>query len=145
MAMVAFLLAAGKDPQLFSSAVIVAIIAAVAALGGGFLSFRAATRANRTSDRKVNLEEHRDSIDRLKRIIEEQDKHQERQTERHRAELDRLNRQLDSVQAQLSQEQNVGRLLRSQVSTLEDQVRTLRRLVGGDPPPRLLDLPPNND
>lgn len=139
-------LGAKDDVTFINPAVVVAIISAVVAGAGGVLSYRAATKANRTSDRKVDLEEHRDSIDRLKKIIDEQDAHQARLTQRHRAEMDLVNRQLDDVQAQMSQQQKVERLLRSQVSTLEDQVRTLRRLVGGGPTGLPLpDLPPNSD
>lgn len=117
------LLAAGEG--LISPPTVVAVIAALAALAGAILTYQSSTRANAVTDRKVDLEEHRDSLTRLKGIIEEQDKYQDRL----RTQIDKMTSQLESVQQQLARERDVSQLLRAQVATLQDQVRMLQRMV----------------
>ncbi len=95
---------------------IIAIIAAMASALTAILAFRSSSRANSTSDRKVDLEEHRDAIDRLKKIIEEQDRH-----------VERVRLQLDRVQEQLAKEQDVSLVLRTQIRNLQDQIDELSR------------------
>lgn len=95
------------------------LVASLAAGISGFtavLTYRAARGANQATARKVDLEEHRDAIDRLKKIIEEQDKH-----------VERVRMQLDRVQEQLAREQDVSMALRMQIHTLQDQVDGLLR------------------
>jgi septal ring factor EnvC (AmiA/AmiB activator) len=120
-----FLAADKAGDTIFSPSTLVASIAAVAALGGTYLTYRTSQRANLVNSKKVDLEEHRDSLARLQAIITEQDKHQDRL----RFQLDRLNSQLDNMQAQLAREQDVSAILRQQIATLQDQVRTLQRMV----------------
>lgn len=93
-----------------------AFIAAAAAIVAAILTFRSSSKANATNDRKVDLEEHREAVDRLKKIIEEQDKH-----------VDRVRAQLDRVQDQLAKEQDVSQTLRSQIFSLQEQVNELMR------------------
>lgn len=95
------------------------------------LTYRASAKANSANARKVDLEEHRDSMSRLQAIINEQD----RFSERLRAQLDRVNTQLDSLQQQLSHEQNASLVLRQQVTALQEHVRTLQAMIA-DPLPR---------
>lgn len=115
---------------LVTTPTIVATIAALAALAGAILTYQSSTRANQATDRKVDLEEHRDSVARLKVIIDEQDKYQSGL----RAQIERMTSQLESVQLQLARERDVSQLLRAQVATLQDQVRTLQRMVDARPP-----------
>lgn len=96
--------------------IIVASIAAAVAVVTAVLTFRASAEANRANDRKVDLEEHRDAMDRLRKIIEEQDRH-----------VDRVRIQLDRVQEQLAREQDVSFALRAQVRALQEQVDALTR------------------
>jgi septal ring factor EnvC (AmiA/AmiB activator) len=125
-----FAAAAAESP--INPAVIAAIIAALGAGASAWLAYRSSSKANATNDKKVDLEEHRDSISRLQAIINEQDRYQDRL----RTQLDRLNNQLDSVQNQLVREMDVSQVLKSQVSTLQDQVRTLQRMVDERSPRR---------
>lgn len=129
-------IAQAADPAANSSLVnpttLVAMIAAAAAIGGAVLTYRSSQRANSVNDRKVGLEEHRDSIARLQAVINEQD----RFTERLQAQVDRLYTQLDHLQNQLSQELESGSGLRRQVMILEDQVRTLKRMLAEKLPRR---------
>ena len=93
-------------------AIIAAVVAAIAAL----LTFRTSSRANATNSRKVDLDEHRDGQERLRKIIEEQDRH-----------VDRVRAQLERVQDQLAREQDVSATLRHQIHVLQDQVNELMR------------------
>lgn len=97
-------------------ALVVALLAALVSLITAMMTFRAATKANATSDRKVDLEEHRDAIDRLKRIIEEQDK-----------QFERLRLHFERVQAQLAKEQDVSLAMRQQVLAMQNQIDDLSR------------------
>lgn len=99
-----------------NGALALAGIAALVSIVTALLTFRSSSRANATNDRKVDLEEHREAIDRLKKIIEEQDKH-----------VDRVRIQLDRVQDQLAKEQDVSSTLRNQIRSLQDQVNELSR------------------
>lgn len=101
--------AGGFDPTL-----LVALISAVVALVGGYLSYRATTKANATSDRKVDLEEYRDQQNRYKEMMAEQDRH-----------IDRIRAQLDRVQDQLAKEQDVSNALRNEIRALQGQVDLL--------------------
>lgn len=96
--------------------ILVAIVAALGSLGAAAMAFRSSSAANRSNDRKVDLEEHRDAIKYLREIIEEQDKH-----------VERVRAQLERVQEQLVQEQDVSNALRIQVRQLQDQVDELMR------------------
>jgi chromosome segregation ATPase len=98
------------------SAVIVSIISALVASATAVLAFRSSTTANAANARKVDLEEHRDAIERLHRIIDEQDKH-----------IERVRIQLDRVQDQLAREQDVSNALRATVRALQEQVDELMR------------------
>lgn len=98
------------------SATLIAIGATAVSLVTAVLTFRSATAANKASLRKVDLEEHRDSIDRLRKIIEEQDRY-----------IERVRFQLERVQEQLAREQEVSNALRVQIRTLQDQVDGLMR------------------
>jgi septal ring factor EnvC (AmiA/AmiB activator) len=99
-----------------SSATNAAMIAATAALATAGLSFRSSTRANRSGDRRVGLEEHRDAMARLQTIIDQQDKHQ-----------DRIRQQMERVQDQLAKEQDVSAALRNQIMLLQIQLDELMR------------------
>lgn len=98
------------------SSIAVASISAAVAIGTAAFSFRSSARVNAATDRKVDLEEHRDALDRLRKIIEEQDRH-----------VDRVRTQLDRVQEQLAREQDVSNALRAQIRSLQDQVDSLAR------------------
>lgn len=98
------------------TAIPVSVIAGVVALGTAGFTFRTTTKANIAASRKVDLEEHRDAIERLRRIIEEQDKH-----------VERVRLQLDRVQDQLAREQDVSNALRATIRALQDQVDDLMR------------------
>lgn len=97
-----------------------------------YLTYRTNLRAAASTDRKVTMEEHRDSMARLQAIINEQDKF----SDRLRTQIDRMYAQLDSLQDQLSRERDVSQLLRTQVTSLQDQVRTLQHMVNVDTPRR---------
>lgn len=99
-----------------SAAIIVSIVAGAVSLLTALLTFRSSTKANATNDRKVDLEEHREALDRLKKIIEEQDRF-----------VERIRAQLDRVQDQLGKEQEVSFALRGQIRGLQDQVDALSR------------------
>lgn len=99
-----------------NTAIAVSAIAAGMSILTALLTFRASTRANATNDRKVDLEEHREAIDRLKKIIEEQDRH-----------VERVRQQLERVQDQLAKEQDVSSALRNQLRSLQIQVDELGR------------------
>lgn len=114
------------------TAVLVAAIALAGSALTAVLTFRASSKASASNDRKVDLEEHRDAVERLKKIIEEQDKH-----------VERVRLQLDRVQEQLAKEQDVSFTLRAQIRSLQEQVDELTRsrarlekllTVGKDPP-----------
>lgn len=111
----ALLAAAGAD-GFATPAVIVAVIAAIAAVGGGALSYRAATAANKVNSRKVDLDEFEQQQTRYKRMIDEQDRH-----------IDRLRHQLERVEDQLAKEKDVTASLRSEVRALQGQVDVLSR------------------
>lgn len=98
------------------SATVIAGGSAAIALVTAVLTFKSSAQANRANSRKVDLEEHRDAIERLRKIIEEQDRH-----------MERVRLQLDRVQEQLAREQDVSMLLRAQVRALQDQVDVLMR------------------
>jgi gas vesicle protein len=102
-----------------------AAIAAAAALIAAYLSYRASTKANQVSDRKVDLEEHRDAIERLKKIIDEQDRYSERQ----RMQVDRLSTSMESVQTQLTRETQISSVLRDEIRALQGQVALLQRMA----------------
>jgi chromosome segregation ATPase len=112
-----------------NAASIGAVLAALAAVIGAALSYRASTRANATSDRKVDLEEFRDQQTRYKEMLSEADRH-----------IDRIRSQLDRVQDQLGREQDVSNLLRNEVRSLQGQVDMLERTMSRNyreikPPP----------
>lgn len=115
-----------------NASVVAAVVAAVAATAAAWLSYKASTRANQVSDRKVDLEEWRDQTARYKQIIDEQDRYNERL----RSQIDRLNAQMDAVQAQLAKEYDVSSALRDQIRALQGQVRSLELLVDGAGPRR---------
>ena len=98
--------------------IVVALIAATAASVPGILAWRASSRANATSDRKVDAE----AFDRAAALYDKALAAAERETERLRSQVERIN-------AQLAQEMDVSNVLRNQVRTLESQVRTLESLV----------------
>jgi peptidoglycan hydrolase CwlO-like protein len=109
MNLVSLLLAAGTvgiDPSIF-----VASIAAIAALGGTWLTYRSSSRANELSGRKVDLEEFREVKDRYRDMLAEADK------------------QIDRLRDQAVRDQNEISGLRSQVRTLQTQVDLLERTV----------------
>jgi chromosome segregation ATPase len=123
-----------------NAAIVSAAIAALAAVLAGVMSLRTAGKANATNDRKVDLEEHRDAIDRLKKIIEDQDRH-----------FDRVRTQLERVQDQLAKEQDVSATLRHQIYSLQEQVNELMRsrarleemlAAGTKTAPSAIDRPP---
>lgn len=93
-----------------------AVAAAFAAIVTAALSFRAATRANATSDRKVDLEEFRDAQQRYKEMLAEADRH-----------VERVRAQLERVQDQLAREQDVSNALRNEIRALQGQVDLLER------------------
>jgi peptidoglycan hydrolase CwlO-like protein len=97
-------------------ALLIAVLGGIVSLLTAWFAYRASSRANAANDRKVDLEEHRDSIDRLKKIIEEQDKH-----------IERVRAQLDRVQTQLAREQDVSNALRNEIRALQGQVDELTR------------------
>jgi chromosome segregation ATPase len=98
------------------SATIIAGGSAAIALTTALLTYRSSAAANRAGQQKVGLEEHRDAMERLRQIIEEQDKH-----------IDRIRVQLERVQDQFAHEQDVSAQLRSQLRSLQDQVDELMR------------------
>lgn len=98
------------------TSIVVAGIAAGVSAGTAFLTFRSASHANAASAKKVDLEEHRDAISRLKLIIDEQDRH-----------VERVRAQLERVQEQLAREQDVSMTLRAQIRSLQEQVDSLLR------------------
>jgi small-conductance mechanosensitive channel len=106
-------------------AVVAAVVAAIAAIVGGLLSYRASTRANNVSDRKVDLEEYRDAQARLQQIIVEQDRHNDRL----RVQVDRTNAQMDLLQQQVAREVDVSNALRNEVRALQGQIMLLEKLV----------------
>lgn len=113
LAFVTILFAAGET-GLLTPAVIVAVIAAVAAVAGGYLSYRAATKANTVSSRKVDLDEYEAQKVRYRDMIAEQDRH-----------IERIRHQLERVQDQLAKEQDVSAALRSEIRALQGQVDLL--------------------
>lgn len=98
------------------TSIIVAGIAAGVSAGTAFLTFRSASAANKANAKKVDLEEHRDALARMRQIIEEQDRH-----------IERVRSQLDRVQEQLAREQDVSMTLRVQIRSLQNQVDELMR------------------
>lgn len=98
------------------TSIIVAGGAAGVSVFTAVLTYRAATKANNANARKVDLEEHRDALDRLRKIIEEQDRH-----------VERVRAQLERVQEQLAREQDVSMTLRVQIRSLQEQVDSLLR------------------
>lgn len=111
---VAVILLAAAVRTDFDPALLVALISAAVALGGGYLSYRATTKANATSDRKVDLEEFRDQQNRYKEMLAEQDRM-----------IERLRNQMDRVQDQLAREQDVSNALRNEVRALQVAIDTL--------------------
>lgn len=101
---------------------LVPMVASAVALIGAGLTYKHATRANDTSDRKVDLEAHRDALDRLKKIIEDQDRY----IQRIQAQADRVQAQSDRMQDQLGREQEVSSQLRGQTRILQEQVKVLQ-------------------
>lgn len=107
------------------TAVTVALVAAGASLITAGVTFRSTAQAHRANARKVDLEEHRDGLDRLQKIIAQQDRHIER------------------LQEQLAREQSDTTTLRAQVRSLQLQVDDLARsrsrleeILGADRPSR---------
>lgn len=98
------------------TSITVAGIAAIVSGATAVLTFRSAAAANAANARKVDLEEHRDALGRLRQIIDEQDRH-----------IERVRAQLDRVQEQLAREQDVSMALRVQVRSLQAQVDELMR------------------
>jgi peptidoglycan hydrolase CwlO-like protein len=105
-----------------------AVLAAVVSLGTAGLTYRAASRANATSDRKVDIEEFKAQQDRYKEMLSEQDRH-----------IDRVRAQMDRLQDQLAREQDVSNALRNEVRALQGQVDALTRLRSQAPP--VIDVP----
>ncbi len=98
------------------TSIVVAGVAAAVSAGTAVLTFRSAAAANRANAKKVDLEEHRDALARMRQIIDEQDKH-----------IERVRAQLDRVQEQLAREQDVSMALRTQIRSLQSQVDELMR------------------
>lgn len=98
------------------TSIVVAAIAALVSVATAILTFRSAAAANRATAKKVDLEEHRDALARMRQIIEEQDRH-----------IERVRSQLDRVQEQLAREQDVSMALRVQIRSLQNQVDELMR------------------
>lgn len=119
------LYAAAAASNAFNPAIVISLISAAVALVGGFMSYRASTRANATSDRKVDLEEFRDQQTRYTSMIETQEKFNDRL----RAQIDRLSAQVDSLQQQLARETDVSNALRDQVRALQGQMALLQRMT----------------
>jgi peptidoglycan hydrolase CwlO-like protein len=99
-----------------NASVLVAVIATAVSVFTAVLTYRVSTKANASDARKVDLEEHRDALDRLKRVIDEQDKH-----------IERVRAQADRVQEQLAREQDVSFALRNEIRALQGQVDELIR------------------
>lgn len=98
------------------TSIVVAGIAATVSGATAVLTWRAATAANVANAKKVDLEEHRDALGRMRQIIDEQDKH-----------IERVRTQLERVQEQLAREQDVSMTLRVQIRSLQTQVDELMR------------------
>lgn len=98
------------------NSILVASLSTCVSLATLVATFKAASHANQANARKVDLEEHRDALERLRKIIEEQDRH-----------VERIRAQLERVQEQLAREQDVSNALRAQIRSLQDQVDSLLR------------------
>ena len=111
--------------------VIIASISSLAAIAGGYFSFRASSQANRTAARKVDLE----AFERSQTIYE-------KTIDRLQGQTDRLGAQVDAVNSRLAQEMDVSNALRDQIRTLRGQVDDLNATVAnlraevGRPAPR---------
>lgn len=120
---VAFAVAAGMvlaadktDSGAFSPAVIAACVAAAAALGGAYLTYRTSSKANATNDRKLDVDEFKEAQAWYKERLAEADRH-----------IERIRAQLDRVNDQLAREQDVSNVLRNEVRALQGQVDLLER------------------
>lgn len=91
-----------------------AVIAAIAAISGAFLSYRAASGANRINSRKVDQE----AYERAQAITD-------KVIDRLQGQADRLALQMETVNNRLAQEMDVSNVLRDQVRTLRAQVDDL--------------------
>lgn len=98
------------------TSIVVAGIAAAVSAGTAALTFRVGAAANTANAKKVDLEDHRDALARLRQIIDEQDRH-----------VERVRAQLERVQEQLAREQEVSMALRLQILSLQNQVDELMR------------------
>lgn len=120
-----WVLAAGPGGGSNTVALIVAVISGLVATIGAGMSYRASSRANASTDRKVDLEEYRDQQARYKDMIDTQEKY----SDRLRTQIDRLNVQMDSLQQQLARETDVSNALRDQIRALQGQVSLLQRMT----------------
>lgn len=105
--------------------VTVAVIALIGTVTGTVLSYRAASRANAISARKVDSE----AYDRAAIFYDKLLASADRELTRLRGQVDGLHNQFDRVNNQLNQEQDVSNVLREQVRALQLQVRTLESTV----------------
>lgn len=130
---VLMILAARQNDSVLNPAVIAAVIAALAALGGAWLTYRASSRANKTNDRKVDLDEFKEAQAWYKERLAEADRH-----------LERIRAQLDRVNDQLAREQDVSNALRNELRSLQGQVDLLERTLSRNQRsgPLLPPLPP---
>lgn len=116
-----------------AASVLVQIIIGAVPLGVAYLSYRAASDANRrteaaalaAAEQQAQLERTKvdaEAFSRAKSIYEDA-------LEKLQAQLDRVNEQSHKIADELIEEQNASLALRSQVRTLRDQIIRLERTV----------------
>lgn len=107
-------------------ALLINVVSVIGAMFAATLAYRASSRAtsvqraaNKTSDRKVDIEEYREQQERYRRMIEDLEK-----------ELQRVRAQGERTEIDLRREQETSTALRTEVRLLRDQIDILNRSRG---------------
>lgn len=107
---------ASTNDGLISPAVLAAVVAAIAAIIGAWLTYRSSSRANAVQDRKVSIEDFDAQQERYRKLLAEQDR-----------VIEKIQAQMDRLQDQLAREQEVASTLRSHIRTLQGEIDDLQR------------------